>query len=85
MPVPDAAALRDPLFDNIDWALPFIAAAVLCVGVRIVDDTASVIIVTSLIIACARARLGEQDSPKATSYHRRFGIGVAIFLLIFMG
>ena len=85
MPVPDAAALRDLRFDNIDLALSFIAAAVLCVGVRIVDDTASVIIVTSLIIVCARARVGEHDSPKATSYHQRFGIGVAIFLLIFMG
>ena len=41
MKVPDAAAQRDPQFDKIDLALPFIAAAVLCVGVRIVDDTAS--------------------------------------------
>ena len=85
MPVPDAAALRDLRFDNIDLALSFIAAAVLCVGVRIVDDTPSVIIVTSLVILCARAGLGEHDSPKATSYHRRFGVCVAIFLSIFMG
>ena len=85
MLVPDAAAQRDPQFDKIDLALPFIAAAVLCVGVRIVDDTASIIILTSLVILCARTRVGEHDSPNAPDNHRRFGIGVALFLLIFMG
>ena len=85
MKVPDAAAQRDPQFDKIDLALPFITAAVLCVGVRIVDDTASLIILTSLVILCARARVGEHDSPNAPDNHRRFGIGVAIFLLIFVG
>ena len=85
MQVPDAAAQRDPQFDKIDLALPFIAAAVLCVGVRIDDDTASLIILTSLVILCARARVGDHDSPNASGYHRRFGIGVAIFLSIFMG
>ena len=57
MQVPDAAAQRDPQFDKIDLALPFIAA-VLCVGVRIVEDTASIIVLTSLVILCARARVG---------------------------
>ena len=85
MQVPDAAAQRDPQFDKIDLALPFIAAAVLCVGVRIDDDMASIIILTSLVILCARARVGDHDSPNAPDYHRRFGIGVAIFLLIFVG
>ena len=85
MQVPDAAAQRDPLFDTIDLALPFIAAAVLCVGVRIVEDTASIIILTSLVILCAHARVGVHDNPNAPDNHRRFGMGVAIFLLIFMG
>ena len=85
MRVPDASAKRDPQFDTIDLALPFIAAAVLCVGVRIDDDMASIIILTSLVILCSRARVGEYDSPNATDDHRRFGIGLAIFLLIFMG
>ena len=83
--VPDAAAQRDPQFDKIDLALPFIAVAVLCVGVRIVDDMASIIILTSLVTLCARARVGDHDSPNAPNNHRRFGIGVAIFLLIFVG
>ena len=85
MQIPDASAQRDPQFDTIDLTLPFIAAAVLCVGVRIVDDTASIIILTSLVILCARARVGEHDSPNAPNNHRRFGIGLAIFLLVFMG
>ena len=85
MQVPDAAAQRDPQFDKIDLALPFIAAAVLCVGVRIVEDMASIIILTSLVILCARARIGDHDNPNAPDNHRRFGIGVALFLLIFMG
>ena len=85
MTLPDAAAQRDPQFDTIDLALPFIAAAVLCVGVRIHDDVASIIILTSLVILCARARVGDHDSPNAPDNHRRFGIGVALFLLIFMG
>ena len=61
------------------------AAAVLCVGVRIVEDTASIIILTSLVILSARAGVGEHDTPNAPDNHRRFGIGVAIFLLIFVG
>lgn len=85
MPVPAAAAQRDPQIDTIDLALPFIATAVLCVGVRSVEDTTSIIILTSLVILCARARVREQDSPNALGNHRRFGIGVAIFLLIFVG
>ena len=84
MQVPAAATQRDPQFDKIDLALPFIAAAVLCVGVRIVEDTASIIILTSLVILCARARVGDHDNPNAPDNHRRFGIGVAIFLLIFV-
>ena len=80
-----AAAQRNPQFDTIDLALPFIATAVLCVGVRIDDDPASLIILTSLVILCARARVGDHDSPNAPDNHRRFGIGVAIFLLIFVG
>ena len=79
MPVPAAAAQRDPQIDTIALALPFIATAVLCVGVRIVEDTASIIILTSLVILCARARVGNHDSPNAPDNHRRFGIGVAIF------
>ena len=85
MQVPNAAAQRNPQFDTIDLALPFIATAVLCVGVRIDDDPASLIILTSLVILCARARVGDHDSPNAPDNHRRFGIGVAIFLLIFVG
>ena len=83
--VPDASAQRDPQFDALDLALLFIATAVLSVGVRIVEDTASIIILTSLVILCARARVGDHDSLNAPDYHRRFGIGVAIFLLIFVG
>jgi hypothetical protein len=55
------------------------------VGVRIDDDMASIIILTSLVVLRARARVGEYDSPNAPDNHRRFGIGLAIFLLIFMG
>ena len=85
MQVPDASAQRDPQFETIDLALSFIAAAVFCVRVRIDDDMASIIILTSLVVRRARARVGGYDSPNAPDNHRRFGIGLAIFLLIFMG
>jgi len=56
MPVPAAAAQRDPQIDTIDLVLPFIATAVLCVGVRLVEDTASIMILTFWLF-CAHVRV----------------------------
>ena len=75
MQVPDASAQRDPQFDTIDLALPFIAAAVLCVGLRIDDDMASIIILISLVILCSRARVGEYDKRHRQSSAFRYWVG----------
>lgn len=85
MKVPEAHAQRVPEFDTVDLLLPLGAFAVLSLGAAFSDDISRASILSSVVILCARGRVGDHDNPNAPDNHRRFGIGVALFLLIFMG
>ena len=85
MKVPEAHAQLDPEFDTVDLILPLAAFAMLSLGAAFFDDIARASILSSVVILCARARVGDHDNPNTADNHRRFGIGVAIFLMIFVG